>query len=173
LQCDAVKKQLNAFIDEEVSRTISCEIERHLQVCAACSSLVHRMRRLDDVLDNTPALPVPAGFSQRMMSAARRQLLKEVQTVTIPPMAAPPRRRRVTLRDGIAAAVLMFGLSLGSWMASQTWRFDEPSDELTNTALRNSRDIDRFYGAGSEGFDAQRPLVQVYMAVVDRNLLGE
>jgi hypothetical protein len=58
-------------------------------------------------------------------------------------------------------------------MASQTWRTPEDNEDGAGTVIRTAQDIGGFYGAGADGFDAQRPLPQVYMALVDRNALGE
>jgi anti-sigma factor RsiW len=171
VQCENVQQLVHAFVDDEVSRVVACEIEQHLESCIACQSLVHRLRRLDDILNGTAALPVPGGFASRVLGAARRRLLQDAALAK--PTESPKRTlyRRLTALDAVAAAVLALGLSVGTWMASQTWPLLEGLDDLASGAMRNAQDIDDFYGADS--VDSQRPLLQAYMAVVDRNSIGE
>jgi len=67
-RCDATRKLLSPWLDQEISAEAAAEVEEHLERCSACAAEVARMRAVDELLN----LRVDAGdLSDRILAEIR------------------------------------------------------------------------------------------------------
>ena len=111
MTCRSVRRQLGAFVDEELPPRRREGIAAHLDACPHCAALADRHRRLWDLLGRAPEIEPSPGFQAAVRDAVRE--------------ADRPRARRLswaaTLRRtcwaGAFALMLAVGLTLGRDMA--------------------------------------------------------
>jgi anti-sigma factor RsiW len=137
--CSRVRRQLGAYLDEELSPKSRMIVERHLVRCRACRAAWENLQKLERVLQIAEIPPVPPRLAGQIMAKARdRQNTEKERNVT------RPRQRFVTSGPWAfrvaAAAVVVFGLSVGSyvgWSVSQTVaaRAAAPTDPLAEYNL--------------------------------------
>ena len=109
MDCKTARNLLEAYLDGELDRTLSRELEAHADTCADCSAELGRLDELRRALrDRTLRYRAPAELHERIRASA----------------AAGGRRRRMPEWLRIAAAcVLAFGaggLSVLQWHSSTT-----------------------------------------------------
>jgi anti-sigma factor (TIGR02949 family) len=114
MRCNQVRDKLSAFVDHEVSRPLSDQIEEHLSECGECRQVYARLQAVAGLLDHSSTVPpVPEKLAARVLELAAR------------PDSSPRSRdnsllrrwRRVSVPMRIAAAVVFIvGLSTGALM---------------------------------------------------------
>ena len=131
MHCTEVRDRLSACLDGELPEAENQETAEHLRVCAACNAALEQMRKADSLLDADVPPPVPHGFADRVMVAAKAKERR--------PTSMPVPLWRALLR--IAAAVLI-GLGIGGWMASDLWRDSEAPTATDQTDVAEAYNLD-------------------------------
>lgn len=108
MNCRQVQRKLNAYLDAQVPADVSAGIERHLAGCPRCSAELARLRRLGELMDQAPAMPVPLGFASSVRARAAGR-----QAVTAPSSSCAARR----LLPVASVAALMLGVAAGGLMS--------------------------------------------------------
>jgi anti-sigma factor RsiW len=123
MRCQAVRNKLDRLSRQELAPRMRARVEAHLNVCSDCRRYLAREERLTALLAGGAAPPpIPEGFSDRLMAAARAR-----QTVRRPVPGSLWRLRWTSPsasvgRKAAQAAALAGGLVIGVFMAQQTWR---------------------------------------------------
>ncbi len=123
MRCQAVRNKLDHLSRQELARRVRARVEAHLNVCSDCRRYLVREERLTALLVDVPAPPpIPEGFSDRLMAAARRR-----QTARRPVPGSLWRRRWPSSsasvgRKAAQVVALAGGLIIGVFMGQQTWR---------------------------------------------------
>ena len=112
MNCKRITKELNAYVDGELSPRQASQVERHLEQCPQCARRRDELLRLNQALEVLPDLGSPAGFRARLRALAREHAGAGRKVATILPL---PRVRLATA--AAAALVLAAGLLLGGFMS--------------------------------------------------------
>ncbi len=101
MSCPEIQDQVQRLLDGGSANGDRAALEEHLRLCAECRELVDAAVRLQEGLRRTPAIPVPAGFADRVVQAVQWDSRRTV---------------RLTRRYlAVAALVLIAGLAV--WAA--------------------------------------------------------
>jgi len=123
MNCEHVRKKLNAYMDAELPEQSNEEIAIHLERCQDCSRVFSRLQNLTHVLEEVTTPEVPKGFADRVLANAyrRNESVKSKQRTLISAFRwwIP---RFLTAQRAAAAAVLIVGLTIGSLMGRDTWQ---------------------------------------------------
>jgi len=122
MRCRKVQEDISAFLDGLVPPDRHAALEAHLRGCPECQAELTRLQRLSSLLEGTPAPPLPAGFSQRLMARAHQ---RQPQRHRFPILFSGlmdlwrpmPAARRVA-----AVAMVVIGLAVGAFMGRDTSR---------------------------------------------------
>ena len=98
MECQAVKEQLSAWLDQELDAGVGAALTAHLKGCEACRREWRELTALDAALGNLRA-PVPTGLAEKVVITLRRP------------------RRRQGWQSAALAACLVLGIALGGTMA--------------------------------------------------------
>jgi len=142
MRCSKVKKLLEAYIDAELPEKVAQAVEKHIEGCPECREEEARVRSLNTLINEAPVMPVPFGFSARVMDRLREE--QEVRRPVFEPV--PVRLFPIPAFVRVAAAVIMvfviflgvhLGVSFPAWNGEngmfQAAEFgDMPSDSVEN-----------------------------------------
>ncbi len=106
MECQAVKEQMSAWLDQELDADAEAVLTAHLEGCEACRSEWRKLRALDAALGNLAA-PVPRGLAEKVAAQVRR-----------------PRPRRQGWQSAALAACLVLGIALGGTVARSFYGAD-------------------------------------------------
>lgn len=113
--CLGIRRQLSAYLDGELSPHRRTALERHLVRCRSCHAALESLRRLEHPLQAVEVPPVGPDLAGRIVAEARKR-----RNACGKPNAIPLYRRLSAsptwVFRGAAAAVLVIGLGLGSYM---------------------------------------------------------
>jgi anti-sigma factor RsiW len=109
MECQAVKAQLSAWLDDELSETTGAMLAAHLDRCEACRREWRQLTALDAALSHLTA-PVPRGLAERVVDRVRRP------------------RRRQGWQSAALAACLILGIALGGTMARSYYGAATPNE---------------------------------------------
>lgn len=127
MKCNDIVKQLDAWVDRELSLAEAREVEAHLEDCPACRREAGILKNLARALDGFQPVAAPAGFSWKVRQAAR--------SLADPPDLAQWWRHLTLAWRGIvcgaALAGLVCGAVLGTSMATPLDNEAVPSPYLT------------------------------------------
>jgi len=98
MECQAVRQQLSAWLDQELDEAAGAALAVHLEGCEACRREWRRLQALDAALGQL-ALPVPPGLAEKVAARVRRP------------------QRRPGWQSVALAACLVLGIALGGTMA--------------------------------------------------------
>ena len=98
MECQEVRQQLSAWLDDELDNAAGVALAAHLDRCEACRKEWRRLTALESALSNLAA-PVPSGLAEKVLARMR-----------------PPRRRQWWQTVALAAC-LVLGIGLGCTMA--------------------------------------------------------
>jgi anti-sigma factor RsiW len=112
--CLRVRRQLNAYLDGELSPKSRTAVERHLVRCKSCRSVWESLNRLGQALQVVEVPPVPPSLTWQIMAKAREDQNTEMErnVIRLGHRLATPRPWAFKVA---AAAVLVFGLAVGSY----------------------------------------------------------
>jgi len=130
MRCADARTRLDAYLAGELPPGISGDIDGHLANCLPCREALARLRQLAEMLRQSQTPPVPDGFAERVMMAAR-QRRKDTPAIVLSwnPLAwrlSEPMR-------AAAAAMLVTGLGLGILMGRGAWRGPYPVGAVART----------------------------------------
>lgn len=100
MECERVRELIDAYVDRELDVSLSAEIERHLESCAACRALCEGRRALRAQLQE-PALYVTA--PERL----QRRIVEVIAAESPPAKQRPARRQWLQLAAACTAAALL------------------------------------------------------------------
>ncbi len=85
MTCTEVRSHINALIDGELDSVLTQQIERHLEVCHACSAEVNRLQWLSKTLAEPPMIYTPPpGFEARIRRVVLREAGAGLQRIARP-----------------------------------------------------------------------------------------
>ena len=113
--CSRIQKQLGAYLDGELSPKRRTAVERHLVRCLLCRIALENLRRLERALENIKVPPAPSDLAWRIMAKARAHQSGESEQNVIRLGRRLPTSGVWSFRIA-AAAVLVFGLGVGSYL---------------------------------------------------------
>ena len=118
MTCAKIRKQIQAYTDNQLPLAERGRFEKHLETCAACRELVRRSARLNELLfsDSAAVVPDDLTFSLQQKVRARRQQRRLPQSVIM--IETWWREASPSLRAA-ASFLLIAALSLGTLMS---WR---------------------------------------------------
>ncbi|MGD8787003.1 MAG: zf-HC2 domain-containing protein [Phycisphaerales bacterium] len=123
MNCEQVRKKLNAYMDAELPEETIEKITTHLEKCQDCSGAITRLQSLTSVLEEVSTPEVPKGFTARVLACAneRSKSTKSMQRkhAFVFQWYGP---KFLTARTAAAAAVLIFGLVIGGLMGLDIWQ---------------------------------------------------
>ena len=130
MRCEDVRTKLDAHLAGELPPGMSAGIAAHTANCQGCREALARLRQLAETLRQSRTPPVPDGFAERVMMAARqRRTVKPAIVLSWNPLvwrlSAPMR--------AAAAAMLVAGLGLGIFMGRGAWRGASSSEAVART----------------------------------------
>ena len=109
MECQAVKAQLSAWLDHELSEAAGAMLTAHLNSCEACRREWRQLTALDAALSNLTA-PVPMGLAEKVVATLRRP------------------RRRQGWQSAALAACLILGIALGGTVARSFYGAATPNE---------------------------------------------
>jgi predicted anti-sigma-YlaC factor YlaD len=109
MECQAVKEQLSAWLDQELDADVEAALAAHLNGCEACRREWWQLMALDAALGNLAA-PVPLGLAEKVAAEVRRP------------------RRRQGWQSAALAACLILGIALGGTVARSFYGAAAPSE---------------------------------------------
>jgi anti-sigma factor RsiW len=129
MDCQEVRQQLSAWLDNELDAAVSAALSTHLDGCEACQREWRQLRMLEAALGNLEA-PIPAGLAAKVLARVK-----------------PPRRRQ-GWQSAALAACLVLGIALGGTMARS---FYAPAVSSHSEADTASLDVFQDFPQGSLG----------------------
>ncbi|MDR7556238.1 MAG: zf-HC2 domain-containing protein [Armatimonadota bacterium] len=69
----AIRRQLGAYLDEELRPEEAAEVRAHLAACAACAADLEELRATRALLRQLPPPPVPEGFLDELRARLRAE----------------------------------------------------------------------------------------------------
>ena len=128
MECDRARELIDAYVDRELDVSLSAEIERHIESCAACRALHEGHRALRAQLQE-PALYVAAP------EPLRRRVADAIAAESPPAVLRPARRQWLQLAAACVAAAV---LGSGSTYLSLTRGNRQPlTDEVVANHVRS------------------------------------
>ena len=109
MECQAIKEQLSAWLDQELDADAEAVLTAHLEGCESCRREWRKLRALDAALSDLAA-PVPAGLADKVLATLARP------------------RRRQGWQSVALAACLVLGIALGGTVARSFYSTTAPSE---------------------------------------------
>jgi predicted anti-sigma-YlaC factor YlaD len=109
MECQAVREQLSAWLDQELDADVEAVLTAHLEGCEVCRREWRELRDLDAALSNLAA-PVPMGLAEKVAAQVSRP------------------RRRQGWQSAALAACLILGIALGGTVARSFYGAAAPSE---------------------------------------------
>lgn len=106
MYCEAVERQLERYVDNELSAQEQTGIEAHLESCSGCRAEVGKLRKVVDQLARPPAVTVP-----KLLWATIERRLDQTKQPDL--RCSPVRRLRVRSAPWALAATLVLAVGLG------------------------------------------------------------
>jgi len=72
MRCKKVLSHLNAYLDHELSSSLSREIENHLNCCRTCQIAFEQIQHVEGFLSSLDVPPMPQEFAESVMMEARK-----------------------------------------------------------------------------------------------------
>jgi Putative zinc-finger len=109
MKCAEVEKQINSFIDDELSRSSGDKVRLHLEECRACEKTFASLQILSRIVRKEISLPAGSRLDERVMKAFSRQhenkQTKKWQAVIFGQIVVP--------KPALALAFLTFAIFTG------------------------------------------------------------
>lgn len=114
MNCLQIQKLLHAYIDSELPESLSEQIQKHLEICSACSKEVKELKQLFVKLNTLPEISSPASLTPSIITAFRTAA-KPSRMCLYWPLPAFYRNK---LTCGMAVTGFLIGLLLGCSLLS-------------------------------------------------------
>ena len=127
MECEDIRKRLEAFLDDEVEEAERTAIQGHLEICPECAGVARQLGKLAGVLRNWEAEEPPKDLYDRLNSGleSRESWWRKHLTLTFAGKAA--------LRFAEAAAVVFITLAVSRYFQKPTPT--RPDDDLATINL--------------------------------------
>ena len=122
MECNDIVKQLDGWVDHELSYGEARKVETHLGNCPACSRKAKSLIELVRAMESLPGIPAPKGFS-RQVCLALRPHIEYPDLVQWWRHLTPAWRSAVC---GVAVAGLLCGGLLGKSLAESPYNDTRP-----------------------------------------------
>jgi anti-sigma factor RsiW len=129
MNCQEVREQLSAWLDDELDAAASAAVAAHVDRCEACQKEWCQLRAVDAALSELVA-PVPPDLAAKVLSRVK------------------PPRRRAWVQSVALAACLVLGIALGGGMARVFYTPAAPPGTASDVA---SLDVFQDFPQGSLG----------------------
>lgn len=139
--CSRVQKQLGAYLDGELPQNRRTAVERHLGRCKSCRTALESFHRLERTLQIAEVPPAPPSLTWQIMAKARERQDAEMERNVIRLGHGLPSSRPWAF-DIAAAAVLVFGLAVGTYMGWSSGR--SMSQTVTAQAAAQADPLDAY-----------------------------
>lgn len=122
MNCEHVRKKLNAYIDAELPKGTMEEIRIHLETCHDCSEAITRLQSLTNILEEVSLPEVPRGLATRVLAHAyeRSKSIQSMQRKHVSVFRWYS--RKLLTAQTAAAAVLIIGLTIGVLVGRDIWQ---------------------------------------------------
>lgn len=118
--CELVTRELDAYVDGELTGAARHQVDSHLESCATCRRLVGERAALGRLVRSAPYYGAPAALRTEVVALAAR------------------RQRRSSFRNWAAAAVVVLAVGTGlSLLRSTSNQRDAVADEVVTGHLRS------------------------------------
>ena len=107
MECERIRKQLGAYLDDEVSEDARSQVETHLSACPDCTSVLDSLGRVAEALAPQLSVAVPDG----LWSAIEQRLDRDTQQETQRTLIAA--KSHLFRRPMTAAASVLFAVGVG------------------------------------------------------------
>ncbi len=107
MECERIRVQLGAYLDDEMSQDVRHEVETHLMVCAECAAELDSLGKVAEALAPQETIAVP----DRLWSAIEQRLDSDTQPEV--QHFARPVKFRFFRRPMAAAASVLFAVGVG------------------------------------------------------------
>lgn len=160
MRCYEVTAKLDACLAGELPPARRAEISSHIEACSDCRRALGRARRLTSFLVETPTLPVPGHFAERVLAQIkRRHALKSPAwsiktwwgTLSTPMRAA-------------AAAMLVVGAAIGMALG---WGTSPLPQSTANTQAWQEESVFTGYNLDTLGDAPDGSLAKSYLSLLD------
>jgi anti-sigma factor (TIGR02949 family) len=128
MECDEIRRQLGAYVDNELGEAERADLRRHVAGCPECGPEAAALEMLrDEIRRSAPVYRAPAALRSQIRSALRRE------AGDTPTMARAPGWLAYAASLLIAVAVG----SGGTWLISGERQQDAIADEVIDSHLRS------------------------------------
>lgn len=118
--CLKYRKHLGAYLDGELSKRKRMSLERHLEKCSSCRTVLDSLRHLEKDLFSLDVPAVPADLTLKILTEARAQKKRNIEENQIWSWWELSPQQRRELR-GATMAALIIGLTMGTFMGWSTY----------------------------------------------------
>ena len=127
MDCEEVKAQLSAYIDNEVTAEEAALIREHISICPDCEQEEQLLRRTSELLENWRDVPAPDGFCEALLAKAEdiSHQPRRIIAHAIRPWAFPRAFIKATF-SGAAILFLCLGVIFFSRLSSRKPTIIEP-----------------------------------------------
>lgn len=163
MRCKKAQRQLEAYLDGELTGRKRAGLEGHLTSCAECTRALEHARRLRRVMDRGATPPLPEGFQARLMDRARQRAANRGWSDKIlRPFGWEP-AMSTGMRAAVAAAVIV-ALGVGILIGRNMWREKHPQ-RAQSTELAQADPVEA-YGLDSLAAPSGNSLTGAYVSLV-------
>lgn len=131
--CYRYRKRLGAYLDGELSKRKQTSLERHLEKCSSCRTVLDSLRHLEKDLFSLDVPAVPADLTLKILTEARAQKKRNIEDNQIRSWWELLLKQRWELR-GATIAALIIGLTMGTFMGWTTYRDGRTAQSSTMKA---------------------------------------
>jgi hypothetical protein len=134
LTCEDVRKELEAFLSDEVDEPQKREICDHLQDCQNCSQALQRLTNLSGVLDSWQALEPSPVMYEKLKARMKARTSFRARTFRSPHI------RKVAFKLAEVAAIVVITLLVNHWLGKPAPQIHDDSATI-NFYLKEHQDI--------------------------------
>ncbi|MCD4813931.1 zf-HC2 domain-containing protein [bacterium] len=138
MKCEAVRKKLSAYIDQEISPELARQMNAHIQSCPSCQKEAEDLKQLWQTMGEWDAPDILSeDFETRVLRNTAKQTIPGTWLDKISQNIIPK-----TLLPVPAALLLMLGIYLGHYMGSLLYEKEFVPSE--NDSITSITGVDNF-----------------------------
>jgi len=135
MNCELTKKNLEEYLDGEVSSTIQTGIKEHLNSCANCQADYEELRQMLDILKFEPVAP-PTSFGEAWRERIRNEApISNVVDLSSKQIKASKWYQKVPTWAAAAVILVCVGTFLG--LNQSIWQTKESKSPLMYTSIQS------------------------------------